>query len=268
MKKLTLGVLCGAALLGSMAGTAAADTRGVLLFDKTGSMASPRWDGASRCEFGKTLMVSKAASFVSRFNGDYLDIRVFDGRGSLRSISGGYQHVASVLPVGSTQWNTFLNKLRSDLSGVSCSGNTALGDALCESADSLRSLYADGDKLMMTIVTDAGENASGTCGGANYVDNKVKPKILANPVIQFDVDILVSGNVGLRAARANKDLVELGNLEEMLAVSDMERSSLARTMPTDEISQLKALAVQSGGTAKTIADKDTCNGECDPDGPW
>ena len=262
MKKTTKGIIYSAALLMTCSTFSNADTHGVLLFDKTGSMTSLRWDGESRCDFGKDFVVKKIGSFVSNQKGDYLDIRAFAGKNDNTSLTEGFVDISTVTPIGSSQWRNFLNDIKSKLGQVSCSGVTALGDALCKGADSLRSRYKNGDNIMMTVVTDAGENDSSICGGGNYVEDYVKPKMKSSPVVKFDLTILDSGNVNKKAKsalNASDDLQEV-TIESNGLYATSAASSLS------EIEQLIQLSKDTGGTAEVIADQDTCDGDCS--GPW
>ncbi|TQV87014.1 hypothetical protein [Aliikangiella coralliicola] len=260
----TLSAILTGGLL--MAATSAqAETWATSIFDKTGSMQSLRSNGESRCEFGKRKLIDNLKIALGK--ADYINVKTFAGPNALTSLTSGFKNIQGYTPTN-TQGQNFLNQIESQLAQVSCTGSTALGDAICLSADELRNNASAGSKLRMLTITDAGENSSVTCGGPipGYISTHIVPKIFASPMIQYNTAILYNGG-NVNRAYATQRIADLEGLDPLKMVSGRSQAANARDQ---EVSQLLSLSAMSGGKSIVISDTRNCDTGCNPgdDDDW
>lgn len=270
MTKKSIVIGLASAALTFSANMVFADTYATAIFDNTGSMQNVRTaDGFTRCEFGKQLFLETVAAGINR--ADYFDVRTFSSPGALESISNGFVNVKGMSTETGTGKQLFDN-MTSEINSLTCNGySTALGDALCDTADSLRVSGAGSNSLKMAIVTDAGENASSHCGGSDYVADHIVPKLFQQPRVQFNVTILTApGNVDSRSYQTQAN-------EQFEDGAPSRAPSGARGV-REEIQDLMLISKFSGGEAAVIDDSQTCTSGCAPmdgeeavignDDPW
>ncbi|WP_428242381.1 hypothetical protein [Gynuella sp.] len=249
-------VMLGALLSVCSVTEASEDTGGILLLDVSGSMGAVRTSSnadifPTRCDLAKDIVLTKTTKFFNALQGDYLDVIAFDRSGHMESLTGGMREVGDFT---SMQKYEFLGALETKLKTVSCNGSsTALGDALCMAADQLRENYVDGDDLHMMVVTDAEENSSQVCGGNNYIEQYVRPKLEADPQIKLFYGYLRRGRL---------------NLMPKTLVNTETEAPLLMKMPTslskvNYVEQLKQLAIDTGGSYAVIYDDGECEGSCE-----
>lgn len=261
---LTAAVIAG---FGLASGNAFADTYATAIFDKTYSMTSLRDNGQSRCDFGKEKTVENVRRALGR--ADFLNVKTFGASNELNSLTSGFKDVRGYTATN-TQGIAFVNNIKNQLASISCSsGSTALGDAICASADELRAAAGAGDTLRMATVTDAGENSSATCGGNDYVNMHIFPKIVfTQPSIIFDISILSAEQGNVDSFNPNTK-VGASRLEKADLNAGSHLSQLHSIQ--DEINALVNVAVYSGGEHIVIGDDDPCQSGCNPgdnDSDW
>jgi len=269
MFKKTLATCLTSASLLLVANTVFADTYATALLDITGSMQSIRTaDGLSRCEYGKQLFLKTVAAGINR--SDYLNLGTFDVPGSLASISNGFVNVKGLSSSVGTGKQLY-DSIADQVENMPCDGSsTALGEALCDSMDNLRS-SSTGNNFRLAVVTDAGENSSTHCGGTDYEFKSIYPKMSLYPKIIFDLTVLVPpGNVG--AVRAYQ------NSEDEVLEEDAPTTARSGTRSvTEEVERLILISKLSGGEAAIVTDAEICISGCAPmdgmpavvgDDPW
>ncbi|WP_018693084.1 VWA domain-containing protein [Algicola sagamiensis] len=229
--------------------TFAADSYGVLVMDQSGSMATKRLDGQSRCAYSRHQAIGKISKFFIQLNGQQIDIRTFNSGGQLTSLTGGFT-------------GSFVEAMNAvnNLAPEGCTGSTALAEAMCVAADDLRANFTNeannGARLRVFGSTDGEENDSPVahCGGGNWQD-KVTDKYLTElPPIEFNATIFTS-------------TVSIAGLNNEVAYTDIGRHTAYEVFGTESIPTfefLKQLAAQTGGTVQVIADNDPD----DDDGDW
>lgn len=252
-------------LLSSLAMTSHAEYYGTALFDKTGSMNVIRSaDDLTRCQFGKSLLLQTIHSGI--MNLDYINVKYFSSPGQLTSLSNGFVDVRGLNPFAG-EGKDFYDNMEAQLDTVSCSGSTALGDAICDSITELRA-QGGSSKWRVGLVTDASENASLVCknnvpGDNSYIDNHVVPAMNAStPPVILNLSILQNsgGNVSFKSLQQNKQL-------ENIEFDASAESASAKSVSTNALSEIELLieaAINSGGGAIVIEDDQLCTKGCDP----
>jgi hypothetical protein len=261
----------------------AADTRyGTLLFDKTGSMQATRTDGRSRCDFGKELFLTSLTSAINKSDLEgrklieFLNLKTFDAPGNLTSFSNGFVDVrgwSSTFGPG----QVFYNAMKDKVTATACDGSsTALGDAVCDTIDDLRSQPTTA-RSRLGIVTDAAENFSQACNGPTYVTTHIVPRLIITPPVTMNLSILTAsgGNVSLRMANrmvdkqfenvpsssTNSNKESIQEFEQTLTSAKKVRLNAT---PLSEVQALSLAAALSGGGATVITDDKSCASNCDP----
>lgn len=260
---------CLALSLGFVANGASAEQYATAIFDKTGSMQQTRSaDGKTRCQYGKELFLTSIAGAFNK--ADYLNVKTFGAPGELISISSGFYKITGLSPVFGPG-KVFFDNIQQQVNALSCDAwSTALGDAVCDSIDELRSsvLSTTTQPPRIALVTDAGENYSQRCGGTNYVTTHIIPRTLnPAPKVRLDIAILApGGNVSARLSSAPS--YELFNTNSTAPVAANARMSTqlmaAAPIYSSEVQALVNAAQASGGGAIVIADNKVCTSKCDP----
>ena len=250
--------------------SAQAEQYATAILDKTGSMQQMRTDGKSRCQYGKELFLTTVAAAMGKT--DYLNVKTFGAPGELFSISNGFYKVTGLSPVVGAG-KVFFDNIQTQINALRCdSSSTALGDSICDSTNEIRNYVSPSTTQVprLAVVTDAGENYSQRCGGANYVDVHIIPRLTSPaPKVRMDVTILApGGNVSLRSSQIQNyvpsyeivppattppSTVALGSASRLLAPSY-----------SPEVEALIRSAKLSGGGAIVIQDNKTCTSNCDP----
>lgn len=240
-------------ILGSGFSEIRAETYGTLLFDTSKTMNNLRDNDQTRCEFGKERVISNTARALGRV--DFINIVVFGNNDQYRSLTNGFKNIQ-----GFSQSNfegiEFLYSISRQLINTPCNATkTALGDAICRAADELRLSSNSGDSLRLAMVTDGGENDSLICGGNDYINEHIFPKIVfTQPPIIFDISVLSQegGNVyttpelekSISKFKADKNNdVQKRAFEYHVDLLGSERAALQN------------LAIQSGGQWISLSDK-------------
>ncbi len=133
-----------------------ADTAGIILIDRTGSMGAIRpQTGETRCHDAKdTALADIDRFFASQPATKHLAVWTFHGTSFQKLTVGfvGYQEARDVVE---------------GLSYSGCSGSTPLAESMCAAADTLRHYYPTDDRTLF-VSSDGAENSSGgECDGPN-----------------------------------------------------------------------------------------------------
>ena len=267
-KSLAVYTLVGAIGLGSV--SVNAETWAMAILDSSSSMNVLRSDGITRCEFGKRKMLNYI-SIALDHNVSYLNVTSFNGNPdiNMNTLTEGFRDVKGFTSTN-LQGTAFLKEMENKLEVLSCSGTTPLGDAICLSADELREQSKENDRLRLLVLTAGGENSSKICGGANYIQEHIIPKITANPIIGFSIPLLTQGDFGHElssSAVSQQHSMEEFDYPEYYE-SGAASSKMARHLPLqDEIRQLISVSILSGGEDNMVApDDQDCLMDCSSGG--
>lgn len=263
---------CLALNIGFFTECASAQQYATILFDNTGSMQQTRTDGKTRCQYGKDLFLTSVGLAFGK--ADYLNVKTFGAPGQLFSLSSGFYNIAGLTPLFGPG-KVFYDNIQRQVNALSCDAySTALGDAVCDSIDELRSsvLSTTTQLPRIALVTDAGENSSQRCGGTNYANTHILPRTLnPAPKVRLDITILVpGGNVTARMQNSLRyvpsyEIYDTNSTLSAVATSGTS-AKLAATAPvySSEVQSLINAAQASGGGAIVIQDNKTCTSKCDP----
>ncbi len=132
-----------------------AQTRAVMLLDRSGSMTITTSDGSTRCAKSAAQAKADIDNFFSLFGGTHVRVRQFSG------VGGG------IKDLGSSTWYTTAASAKAAVNlATTCTGSTPLADAICDTVNSVIAVPAT--YRYFYLYSDGGNNSSvGPCSGSN-----------------------------------------------------------------------------------------------------